>query len=65
MEETICLRSSGTPRARFTDRLEAEKFAQDPANPAYLGDIAHLCLRCGFWHLSRLEWLKPATETIQ
>ena len=53
-------RPSGTVRAHFRTREEAEAFARDPANhPAYLGDIAHECRVCGFWHLSRFEWLFP------
>jgi len=53
-----CRRKNGTLRARFRSQAEAEAFAADPANhPAYLGDLAHLCEKCGFWHLSRAEWL--------
>jgi hypothetical protein len=54
-----CLRRSGTERAWFWTREEAERFAASPANPAYRGDIAHLCGKCGFYHLSRPEWLEP------
>jgi hypothetical protein len=54
-----CLRRSGTERAWFLRREEAEHFAASPANPAYLGDIAHQCAKCGFYHLSRPEWLEP------
>jgi hypothetical protein len=55
-----CRRPSGSFRAYFSTREEAEAFAQDPANhPAYLGDIAPECPICGFWHLSRFEWLFP------
>lgn len=60
-----CKRSNGTERAWFLSREAAEQFEQDPANPAYHHDVAHLCAVCGFWHLSKLEWLVPATETIQ
>ena len=54
-----CLRRKGTPRAWFLNREEAEHFAASPTNPAYHGDIAHECAKCGFYHLSRAEWLEP------
>jgi hypothetical protein len=54
-----CLRRNGTERAWFFTREEAERFAESPANPAYQGDVAHRCPKCGFYHLSRPEWLKP------
>ena len=54
-----CLRRSGTERAWFLTREEAEQFAEDPANPVYHGDIAHQCAKCSFYHLSRPEWLEP------
>jgi len=63
-EITHCLRRNGTERAWFRSREEAEAFALDPVNTLYHGDVAHLCDRCGFWHLSRLEWLYgPLPET--
>jgi Zn ribbon nucleic-acid-binding protein len=34
-------------------------FAASPANPAYKGDIAHECVKCGFYHLSKPSWLEP------
>jgi hypothetical protein len=56
-----CKRSTGAYRAHFRTREDAETFAQDPANhPVYLGDVAHKCGSCGWWHLSRPEWLAPA-----
>ena len=54
-----CLRRSGTERAWFFTREEAETFAASPANPAYKGDIAHECVKCGFYHLSKPSWLQP------
>ena len=54
-----CRRSNGTERAWFLTREQAVAFAQDPANPAYHGDIAHLCSKCDMYHLSRPEWLEP------
>jgi hypothetical protein len=54
-----CLRRNGTERAWFFTRQEAEQFAEDPANSVYRGDIAHHCPSCGFYHLSRPEWLEP------
>jgi hypothetical protein len=54
-----CRRSSGAFRAFFPTKEEAEAFAADPANLNYHGDIAHLCYKCGRWHLSRPEWLVP------
>jgi len=54
-----CLRSSGTERAWFVTREEAERFAASPANPAYKGDVAHECANCGFYHLSKPSWLEP------
>ena len=51
-----CKRRDGTCRAYFTTKEEAEAFAHDSENhPTYLGDIAALCSRCGFWHLNHLE----------
>jgi hypothetical protein len=52
-----CRRFNGSRRAWFLSQEDAEAFALDPANSAYKGDIAHLCDKCGYWHLSRLEWL--------
>jgi len=54
-----CLRTTGTERAWFVTKAEAEAFARNPANVHYRGDIAHFCPYCEFWHLSRKEWLKP------
>ena len=54
-----CLRRNGTERGWFPTREEAEHFAASPANPAYHSDIAHDCAKCGFYHLSRPEWLEP------
>jgi hypothetical protein len=60
LEREPCRRNSGTLRAYFLSREAAEAFAADPANwPVYKGDIAHLCHKCGRWHLSRVEWLVP------
>ncbi len=60
-----CRRQSGSFRAYFYTREEAEAFAADPTNwPTYQGDIAHLCTKCGFWHLSRVEWLFPEWPTL-
>jgi len=55
----FCRRTDGTYRAHFETREAAEKFAADPTNVAYHGDMAHLCLKCGAWHLSKPEWLVP------
>ena len=52
-----CKRIDGTLRAWFHTRAEAEAFEADPANVSYHGDVAHLCQHCGYWHLSRPEWL--------
>jgi hypothetical protein len=62
-----CKRSNGSTRAYFRTREEAEAFAADPANhPVYLGDVVHLCFKgCGFYHLSKPEWLFPEWETLQ
>lgn len=54
-----CKRSNGTTRAYFQTEYEAEQFAADPANTTYHGDIAHRCAKCGWFHLSRAEWLVP------
>jgi hypothetical protein len=60
-----CRRKSGSLRAHFRTREEVERFASDPANhPVYLGDVPHLCRICGFWHLSRPEWLAPSWNTL-
>jgi hypothetical protein len=53
-----CLRRNGTERAWFLNREEAEHFAESPTNPAYHGDIAHECAKCGFYHLSKPSWLR-------
>ena len=55
-----CRRPSGTVRAYFSTREEADAFAHDPANhPTYAGDIAASCARCGYYHLNRPKWLEP------
>lgn len=60
-----CRRSSGSLRAHFPSKEAAEAFANDPANwPVYKGDIAHLCHKCGYWHLSRIEWLIPPAAQV-
>jgi hypothetical protein len=59
MSVVPCLRSTGQPRAYFKSREAAEAFARAPENPDYWGDVAHECFRCGFFHLSRPEWLTP------
>ena len=51
MNRDFCKRSNGTYRAHFETREEAEKFAADPANVAYRGDLAYRCLECDAWHL--------------
>lgn len=64
--EKHCARRNGTLRAWFRSKQDAEAFAQDPANhPVYLGDVAHLCRVCNFWHLSRPEWLVPEWLTLE
>jgi hypothetical protein len=47
MNEKRCRRSSGTPRAWFASKEEAEEFANDPLNAAYDGDIAVMCMKPG------------------
>jgi hypothetical protein len=60
MKNEQCKRRNGTYRAHFRTQAQAEAFARDPANhPVYLGDIAHACAKCGFFHLSKPEWLVP------
>jgi hypothetical protein len=54
-----CRRPSGSYRAYFATKEEAEAFAADPGNAGYQGDIAHYCEKCGRWHLSRVERLVP------
>jgi len=58
-----CRRKSGEFRAHFLTRDEAERFAKDPANVTYRGDVAHACNRCGYFHLSRPEWLLETMPT--
>jgi len=61
-----CRRQSGSFRAYFRTREDAERFAQDSANwPTYQGDIAHACGKCGFWHLSKVSWLFPEWDALQ
>ena len=58
-------RSTGSFRAYFSSMEEAESFAANPENwPVYQGDIAHLCHKCGRWHLSRSEWLVPKHQRV-
>ena len=59
LERDPCRRPSGSIRAFFSTKEEAEAFAADPENTDYHGDIANRCGRCGRWHLSRIEWLVP------
>jgi hypothetical protein len=33
-------------------------------NVHYHGDVAHFCGKCGFFHLSKMEWLAPANRWI-
>jgi hypothetical protein len=54
-----CKRSKGTDRAWFRTQEEAVAFANDRVNVHYHGDIAHRCHTCGYWHLSRIDWLIP------
>ena len=54
---THCKRSDGTNRAWFHTNEEADAFALDPANVNYHGDITTFCGACGFFHLSRPDWL--------
>jgi hypothetical protein len=58
LTKTPCRRASGSERAWFLTREEAEAFALDPANIHYHGDLAHLCAFCDLWHLSKPEWLE-------
>lgn len=59
-----CRRSNGSFRAYFLTKDAAERFALDPANhPMYLGDVAHACGKCGYFHLSRPEWLLEQMPT--
>jgi hypothetical protein len=53
-----CKRLSGSERKWFTKIEDAEQFALDPANTAYHGDVAHVCVHCHFVHLSKPEWLE-------
>jgi hypothetical protein len=57
MNKPHCKRSNGTERAWFVTREDADAFAANPTNFRYHGDIAHFCNVCGYWHLSKLEWL--------
>ena len=63
--ERHCARSNGSLRAWFRTREDAEAFAADPANhPVYLGDVTHKFYVCGWWHLSRPEWLFPQWDIM-
>ncbi len=55
---THCKRKDGTNRAYFHTKEEADAFAKDPTHPAYHGDITTFCTACGFFHLSRPDWLE-------
>lgn len=63
LNEKHCKRIDGTLRAWFHTRAEAEAFEADPANVNYHGDVAHLCQHCGYWHLSRPQWLEAERWT--
>ena len=52
-----------TLRAWFLSQKEAEAFEADPTHPNYHGDVAHLCQHCGYWHLSRPQWLEAERWT--
>lgn len=58
MEREPCKRASGSYRAYFETQEEAIAFATDPGNPCYHGDVTVFCGRCGYFHLSKLEWLQ-------
>jgi len=60
--EFHCLRSNGTERAWFLTLEDAQAFERDPRNVNYHGDVAHFCGKCGFYHLSRPEWLGAADK---
>ena len=62
-ENPHCRRLDGTLRAWFLSQKEAEAFEADPAHPSYHGDVAHLCQHCGYWHLSRPQWLEAERWT--
>jgi hypothetical protein len=63
---TPCRRQSGKFRAYFSTEEAAKQFAANPANTAYHEDVAHECPKCGYWHLSKIEWLvnAPIPETV-
>ena len=53
-----CRRSDGSLRGFWLSREQAEKFAQDPENTSYHGDIVvGPCGMCGAFHCSRPEWV--------
>ena len=60
-ENPHCRRLDGTLRAWFTSREAAE--AVEATHPNYHGDVAHLCQHCGYWHLSRPQWLEAERRT--
>jgi len=61
-----CLRPGGKPRAHFMTREKAEAFRDDPRNrPVYDEDeVAGFCLKCGYWHLAKREWLISQCEQL-
>jgi hypothetical protein len=53
-----CRRSDGSLRGFWLSREQAEKFAQDPKNTSYRGDIVvGPCGMCGAFHCSRPAWV--------
>lgn len=64
LEKEPCRRPSGSFRAFFSTKEEAEAFSADHENTDYHGDIAHRCGKCGRWHLSRVEWLVPEAARV-
>ena len=53
-----CKRTDGTNRAWFHTKEAADAFALDSANVNYHGDVTTFCTACGFFHLSRPDWLE-------
>jgi hypothetical protein len=48
-----CKRENGTTRGYWFTKEDAERYAADPRNVSYHGDIAiGPCSQCGAWHLT-------------
>jgi hypothetical protein len=58
-----CLRGDGTERKWFEAAEAAAAFREQ--HPNYFGDVVVLCKRCGRFHCSRPEFVRPWETPIE